>query len=67
MFRAGRRRSAREWFESDRYDVGAFLWCADIIGIDGPSFRHRLLRRADRQIGHMSDKSRAEIKEKTAV
>ena len=61
IFRAVRRRSAWEWFESDRYDVGAFLWCADTIGIDGPSFRRRLFRLADHKNGYISDRSQAKI------
>jgi len=61
LLRRYRRRSAREWFESERHDVGSFLWIADQIDIDGPSFRRRLFRLADHQIGHTLGEGRAEI------
>lgn len=53
-----RKRSARAWIESDDRGAGAFLWIADVIGVDGPRFRRRLLGLADRKTAGTSDKGR---------
>ena len=61
FIRHHRRQAARAWFASDGRDIGDFLWCADVVGIDGPNFRRRLFRLADRKNGYISGQGRAEI------